>query len=474
MRITLERPGPPFGRRFLSLPASISRLLLVVSAVALLLPGGVRASGTGVYEAFPVKEREQHLLETSAEFGDVLTKRGYLYTDPAVCDLVARIGAKLAPEPTDPYLEYRFKVLRNPLPNAFALPDGQVYVHTGMIAMLENEAQLATLLAHETNHSAGHHTIRHFRSARKKLIAGTVVSSVFGVAAGGYADLGYLLTSYVVITSIIGYGRDLEEEADRLAVEMVANAGYDVRESPKLFELLARDPEGEQFTVKTKWSSHPQLWDRAAYLSEMAAELGETVDLDTLQVGSESYLPLRRSVALITVEDLIRADYPRTAVATARRLVEEDDSDPLAHYALAESYRALGGRTEELGVAALTKKEKKQRARQRYTLTREERALEALGSTKGSTARQDNLERACESYNRALELDPDMALAQRGLGLVLYEQGSTREAGRRLLTYVRSKPDADDKAIILKKLEAISNDLKYEQEGGDDAEAEEE
>jgi predicted Zn-dependent protease len=89
----------------------------------------------------------------------MFARRSLLYAGSAIVDLVRRIGHELAPAPTDDYINYEFFVIRDPSPNAFAFPNGPIYIHTGMLARMDDESHLAALLAHEINHAAGHHTI---------------------------------------------------------------------------------------------------------------------------------------------------------------------------------------------------------------------------------------------------------------------------------------------------------------------------
>src|SRR6185295_5599428 len=117
--------------------------------------------------------------------------------------LVERVGRAVAPaNPTDAYENFRFGILNDPVPNAFALPDGQVWVHAGLLAVLENEAQLAAVLAHECTHVEGHHSILNARQARAKQGGMVVLSVLLG-------DLGNLI-NIAFEHAIIGYGRDLE------------------------------------------------------------------------------------------------------------------------------------------------------------------------------------------------------------------------------------------------------------------------
>ena len=118
----------------------------------------------GVYESLPIRDDEWRLIEESNDLEGYFSAQSRLYMEPKALDLVRRVGHEIRPYPSDDYIEYEFFVLRDPSPNAFALPNGHVYVHTGMLARLGDEDQLAALLAHEINHVAGHHGIVNHRA----------------------------------------------------------------------------------------------------------------------------------------------------------------------------------------------------------------------------------------------------------------------------------------------------------------------
>src|SRR6185295_7674945 len=153
-------------RKSLRAPASAALL----ASVALTT---LAARGEGVYAPVRLKDKEyQSLIDTSRQLNGYFEQRSLLFADPRVVELVASVGRGLAPATTDDYQQYRFFVLRDPSPNAFALPNGDVYVHTGMLARLTDTAQLAAVLGHEVNHVAGHHSVVDLRANNKKVIAG--------------------------------------------------------------------------------------------------------------------------------------------------------------------------------------------------------------------------------------------------------------------------------------------------------------
>ncbi|HEV8703271.1 MAG TPA: M48 family metalloprotease [Candidatus Polarisedimenticolia bacterium] len=419
---------------------------LIGSALA---PAAALADGEGFYGPLELKSSETQLMKNAGAYEDQFVRRGYRYDAPELEAALSRLGAQLAPKPTDPYMRYRVHVLRDAAANAFALPDGQLYVNTGLLAQIENEAQLAAVLAHEVQHTAGHHGILSYRSARRKTIAGAIL----GPLTLGVGD-------YFLAMSVFGYGRDLEEEADRLGAKRMLKAGYDPREMRGLFEILMQDPEGENPDFKSKWNTHPQLEARIAYTQEMIPGLTQGADLAALKVGARGYRSLVRRLSLETAQDLIAADRPRSAVALAKRLVREDESDPAAQVTLGDARLALGPRALFEGEAGPTNKQKLRNAVTRERYTRSEREARLLETPEGRAAQKQNLDSAQQAYMRALALDPGAAEAHRGLGYVLKRQKRFVNAGKEFVIYLRARPAAHDKGVILNEMKDINAAIK--------------
>lgn len=427
-----------------------------VVAAGLVGASAAWALAQGHYGALQLRRKDALLIEKSAEIEELLRRRGAVLTEGPELELVARIGRDVAPpRPDDAYVRYRFGVLRSEIPNAFALPDGQIYVHTGLLALLENEAQLAAVLAHEVMHVEGHHSIINARQARKKQGGMVVLSILLG-------DVGNLI-NIAFLKAIIGYTRDLEEEADRRAVERMLAAGYDPREMPRVFELLDEDPEGEQLPVKPSWSDHPQNVARAAYTREildgMTERLAAADEAGGLRVAGEAFGATVAWSAHDSVRRHVDADRPRTALSLARRVAERWPEDPDSHALLGDAYRALDARVATLPESERTRRATKERRRERRKMTREEREERRLGASESVPVLQENRDLAARSYREALDLDPDHPDALRGLGYLLEERGELVEAGRALAHYLRVAPDASDRPIVLQHLESITRRL---------------
>jgi predicted Zn-dependent protease len=413
------------------------------------LPGIVAAAGN--YGPVAIDEDEQKLIESSAELEGYFRSQSLVYEEEPLRTLVRRIGRDLAPPPTDDYIEYEFFILRDPSPNAFALPNGHVYVHTGMLARLRDESQLAALLGHELNHVAGHHSIISYRVQTKR----TVAAMVFG-GLGGWGNL----ISVGLQTSIFGFSRDLEQESDDHAAELLVKAGYDPHALPELFEILGTDYEGLYPRMPTVWSTHPEVQARAVTSRALVADLPH-FDRE-VESFEEAAFPLR----LLTIRDYIQDDYPQTALALAQNAVERYPGVPDVLQVLGDAWQALGAQAER-GPDELSNKEKRSNQRERVSRTREQRLAERLATEQGRAAYASNLARAEETYRRALAIDPNFAPARRGLGEVYEQLERDRDAAREYVAYVRLAPDAPDRVLVVNRLRTLREKLQQEDDNDD-------
>jgi predicted Zn-dependent protease len=423
-----------------------SRLSALWLSAALGAP--VAAVAGGIYDSVPIADHEQHLFDSSDDLAGYFRAHGLLYNDDQVVSLVRRVGHELRPHPTDDYIEYEFFVLRDPSPNAFALPNGHIYVHTGMLARLRDEDQLAALLAHEINHVAGHHGIVDHRATRKTAIAGMVLGGLGGW--GGVIAVG-------LQASVYGFSRDLEQEADDRAATVLLDSRYDPHALPDVFDILGHDYEGLQPRVPTIWSTHPEIQARA----ETSRALVAAMPRRDRQVGAFESAVF--SLRTLTVQDYIQDDYPQTAVALAESLVERYPDDARLVHLLGDAWQGMGAQ-RRLDPSELTNSEKKQNRRDRARKTRDQRLTELLETEEGRAAYAENLARAEDTYRRALAMDPSLVAAHRGLGEVYEQLERDREAAEAYLTYVRSAPDAADRPIVVGRLKALTAKLKGEQQ----------
>ena len=135
-----------------------------------------------------------------------------LVDDAALQQYVQRIGKALASKSERPNLPWNFGVVNDPTPNAFALPGGFIYVTRGLLPLMQNEAELATVIGHEIGHVTAKHSVTQMSNAQLAQIGlgiGSILAPAVADRVGGLAGAGLQLL-------FLKYGRDDERQADEL------------------------------------------------------------------------------------------------------------------------------------------------------------------------------------------------------------------------------------------------------------------
>ncbi len=221
-----------------------------------------------------------------------------LYNDEAVSNYVNDLGQELVGishfrrEGIDPVfgsMRFHFRVLDSPVVNAFALPGGFIYVTRGLLAHLENEAQLAVVLGHEIGHVVGRHGSK--AMWRQQFGTGALLLGAIGgqaVFGGNTAENVMNLGGTATQLLFLKYGRGAESESDQLGVEYAALTGYDASQAAAFFRSLKRLGEQSGQELPGLLSSHPDPGDREAYMHERSAKWAAEVPMD--KVGRDTFL----------------------------------------------------------------------------------------------------------------------------------------------------------------------------------------
>jgi len=267
----------------------------------------------------------QQELELGRKSDRELIQEMGLYPDDALSAYVTQIGERVLAQsdlrqPATPEiyrnLEFSFRVMDSSVVNAFALPGGYVYVTRGLLAHLNNEAQLAVVLGHEITHVAARHASQQALKQQWGQI-GLVAGAVIGTGITGnenFADQFLGLGSSVFQMLTLKYGRDAERESDVYGVEYAAKAGYAVGESAEFFNSLGRISAKAGARLPSWQSSHPDPGEREGRIKQLAAEMrarhGE------LKIGEAEYL--RR------IDGLVVGENPRQGVALRGKFYHPD------------------------------------------------------------------------------------------------------------------------------------------------------
>src|SRR2546425_2300005 len=140
--------------------------------LSLLLPGCASRNVAPIGadgQAFKPESDERALWAKAEKEEEALLKKAKVYDDPMLEEYLARIGDRLTPDEVRAAggPGFKFGVLRDPTLNAFALPNGHVYVHTGLLSRLDNESQLAMIVGHEMTHVTHRHALSFQRDVQR-------------------------------------------------------------------------------------------------------------------------------------------------------------------------------------------------------------------------------------------------------------------------------------------------------------------
>lgn len=431
--IALRKQVCPFNGQFLALellaPSRAQRSLwrVTLAALAILI---LMASCTPV-DVAPLgvesrksnsTEDEKSFSEAAAELDRAFERSGLFYEDKNLENYLNEVSRKLWKTTDLPVeLAARIRIIKHPFLNAFATPDGRIYFHSGLLARLENEAQLAVILGHELTHYIQRHAFKEKRllEQRTALIKLIQVLAITASAVGGPgpAMLASAATERAgalwTLTAVNGYSRDLENEADTQGFNLLVEAGYDFHEAPRVFELLQEELDSH-IHQPYFFATHPKLDQRLEnYRKLVAAAKKNSSRNEKGTTNTDSYLESVRQLQLDNVALDLEAGRLQTAKLVLERHLERWPESPQAHFLLGSYLRKSSG-----------------------------------------TSGVQNLQ-AIAAYREALRLKPDFPEAARELGLIYRAQSNRTDTLEQFRSYLSLRPDALDAPIIRGYIEEL-------------------
>ena len=346
-------------------------------------------------------EAEQMLWEKSEAEQRRFESNGLIYVNPQLESYLNQVVARLMPETVPAGLVIQVKVIKSPYLNAFAYPNGMIYIHSGLLARMDNEAQLAAVLAHEMVHCIHRHALRAFRECRNQPAYLIAVQQTL-LKTRGLRKLAHSMGVAGAMAAISGYARELEAEADRIGFEWVLRAGYNPKEARSLFDQMLSDLAQNDQKEPFLFGSHPRIRQRADNLQNLSVPA--MMDISTPNKSSQAFLANLDPLLL----DNARLDIRRGRFQLARRSVEKflsiKPDDTRAYFLLGEIHRQRGNRSD---------------------------VQAALGY-----------------YSRAIRLDPSFAAPHKAIGLIHYKEGQLALAKKFFESCLQLSPDSPDKAYI--------------------------
>jgi predicted Zn-dependent protease len=246
-------------------PTAASLILGIVFATRLLWA----QAPTQIHPGFNLFSKEQD-VQLGKENADQVRKQMTVIQDPVLAAYVTRVGQRLgsAREARESGFPFTFEVVADPSINAFALPGGPMFINTGLLRAVDNEAQLAGVMGHEMSHVILRHGTN--QASKSKLIE---LPAVLGSQMTGnsmmikLAQIGIGLGANSVL---LKFSRSAENQADLMGSHLMAESGYDPREMARFFEKLNAEAgqRAPQFL-----SDHPNPDNREKAIQEEAQRL---------------------------------------------------------------------------------------------------------------------------------------------------------------------------------------------------------
>lgn len=272
-----------------------------------------------VEDAYRAKLREhseQAYELNTRDYGDSLVMRNgdklkildALYDNPLAQDYVNRVGQSIVPGSSQHL--YAFKITLNPVPEARSLSTGTIYISSGLLSVVDNEAQLAYVLGHEIGHVEKDHWHDDIlvaqgvepyneKQAKKRAFWGAVISAgVAGIAGASTGSaqtafqVGWLavqlapsLLKFVVPNAVVSWDRIQEDEADQLGLKYMLDRNYDPREVPKFFASLQRTRQQDARAGLGFMADADRVDERLVQVNTLLSGMGSALK-DNMFVGA--------------------------------------------------------------------------------------------------------------------------------------------------------------------------------------------
>ena len=254
---------------------------------------------TGSRELMLLSEADEVNMGKETD-GQVVQEYG-IFKDPELTAYLDGMCQRLGKVSHRPNLNYQLKILDASVVNAFAVPGGYVYFTRGILAHLNNEAELAGVMGHEIGHITARHSAQQYSKAQLAQVTlgvGSAVASVAGLGAlSGLAEMG-------VGMLFLRFSRDNERQADSLGVEYASKLHYDASKLGDFFHTLEQmNPGADRSGLPSWFSTHPNPEDRVNAVKAQAQQWQQKMALAKPVVNGDTYLR--------KIDGLIFGDDPR-------------------------------------------------------------------------------------------------------------------------------------------------------------------
>lgn len=348
-----------------------------------------------------VEKDEQRLMNRMKKLSSIIDYHESTIHNKKVNSYPNEILAKLIANDKlhkDEITNFKIKVIKNPLLNAFALADGNIYIHSGLLAKLENEAQLALLIGHEMSHVIYKHGIKKSRHYK---------NSTFIADLARNFDLG-IFSSFIYASAVSGYSRGSENEADLEGLNQIVDAGYDPKEAVKLFEIMLEDIKLNEIKESYFFSTHPKVVDRIESSEKI---INEKYSDTTGLVDKKRFQRYIKPMLIENIEMDLKLKRFKSAKKSIDTFMNRYEENAYGNYLLAEYHRL----------------------------------------------NEFNFDDALKNYNIALQKETDNYNSYRGLGYLYMKKKEKDKARIAFEQYLSFNENASDKKYIERYIRTLKN-----------------
>ena len=251
-----------------------TKLAFLAASAVVIAPAAAQVSQQRYLNPRDVQEAAKQHPEIIAEFGGAETGPRAAYVEGVGRRVAAYSGTANAGQ------AYRFTTLNSAVENAFAVPGGYVYITRQLMGIMNDEAELAFVVGHETGHIAANHAQARKSAAQNNSILG-VIGAVLGAVVGNNAFGGLISQGAQQFSKLrtLSFSRNQEYQADVLGIRYIAQAGYDPNASATMLAQLARSTaletriQGDSNRSTPEWaSSHPLSQNRVTQATQTARQ----------------------------------------------------------------------------------------------------------------------------------------------------------------------------------------------------------
>lgn len=359
---------------------------------------------TGKRELMLISDDQEIELGKDAD-SDIRWNFGGIYRDPQLTAYVNGVGQRVALVSHRPNIPYHFAIVDTSELNAFALPGGYIYITRGLLARIENEAQLSAVLGHEIGHVNAKHSVKNLQSALGFELLMVVVEGLMSGSERYQKWRGAVrLTSQVAFATVsLGYSRKDEFQADELGTAYTQKARYDPEGMVQLLGLLKSLHDREPSSVELFFSSHPRTSDRIKSVKGHIAQIP----------AGQSKGMLNQNEYGIAVRDL----------AEAQKAYD--------HYDKAEEFRKKGDYQKALA-------EYNEALRLRKNIAKPHHGIGLAYQAQGKH------NQAIDEYKKAINIDSDYIFAYNDMGMAYLTIGQYNDAASAFKKAVQVYENYDD------------------------------